>query len=119
VHPGFGTPVRAIAVQAALGSILLALGTFGEIVAYFVFVTLCFIALTVAGLYRLPRPSGDVFRVPGYPATPIGFLLLLALLLLLLGTGRPVQAGLGVGVMLLGVPVYRFWVRPRRREPGA
>lgn len=117
VHPRFGTPLRAIAVQALLGSLLLALGTFDEIVAYFVFVTLCFIALTVAGLYRLPRPQGDVFRVPGYPATPLGFLLLLGLLLLLLGTGRPVQAGLGVGVMLLGVPVYRFWVRPRRQAP--
>ena len=49
-------------------------GSFDEIVAYFIFVTLCFIALTVAGLYRLPRPQGDAYRVPGYPFTPIGFL---------------------------------------------
>ncbi len=116
VHPRFGTPVRAIAVQAVLGSILLALGSFGEIVAYFVFVTLCFIALTVAGLYRLPRPAAGTFRVPGYPVTPIGFLVLLGLLLLLLGAGRPTQAAAGVAVMLLGVPVYRFWVLPRRRD---
>jgi APA family basic amino acid/polyamine antiporter len=119
VDPRFGTPLRAIALQAVLGSLLLALGTFGEIVAYFVFVTLCFIALTVAGLYRLPRPKGDVFRVPGYPATPLGFLLLLALLLLLLGSGRPLQAGLGLAVVACGVPVYRFWVLPRRKEGRA
>ena len=48
------------------------------IVAYFVFVTVAFIALTVAGLYRLPRPAAGAYRVPGYPVTPLGFLALLA-----------------------------------------
>ena len=67
-------------------------------------------------LYRLPRPTGSAFRVPGYPVTPIGFLLLLGLLLLLLGAGRPFEAALGVGVMLLGVPVYLFWVKPRQGD---
>jgi basic amino acid/polyamine antiporter, APA family len=116
VHPRFGTPVRAIVLQALLGSVLLWMGSFGEIVAYFIFVTLAFVALTVAGLYRLPRPAAGVFRVPGYPATPLGFLLLLGMLLLLLGMGRPAQAALGVAVVALGVPVYRFWVAPRQRQ---
>jgi APA family basic amino acid/polyamine antiporter len=116
LHPRFGTPVRAIMIQAALACLLAAFGSFGEIVAYFIFVTLGFIALTVAGLYRLPRPVGDAYRVPGYPLTPLGFLALLGMLLMLLGAGRPRQAALGVLVMGLGVPVYRLWVRPAKQE---
>jgi basic amino acid/polyamine antiporter, APA family len=91
------------------------LGTFGQIVAYFVFVTIAFIALTVAGLYRLPRPEAGTYRVPGYPATPLGFLGLLLLLLALLAAGSPKQAALGVAVVALGAPIYRYFVAPRRR----
>jgi APA family basic amino acid/polyamine antiporter len=113
LHPRFGTPVRAIVIQAALACVLTSMGNFSGIVAYFIFVTLCFIALTVAGLYRLPRPAGEAFRVPGYPLTPIAFLTLLGILLVLLGAGQPQQAALGVIVMALGLPVYRFWVKPK------
>jgi APA family basic amino acid/polyamine antiporter len=117
VHPRYGTPARAIALQAALACVLLAVGSFSQIVAYFVFVTIAFIGLTVASLYRLPRPSGAAYRVPGYPWTPAGFLALLALLLVLLAAGSPRQAALGSLVVALGVPVYR-WLVPflRRRK---
>ena len=114
VHPRFGTPVRAIAIQAGLACVLVALGTFGQIVAYFVFVTIAFIALIVSGLYRLPRPAAGGYRVPGYPATPLGFLALLAVLLTLLAAGSPKQAALGAAVVALGVPIYRYFVAPRR-----
>jgi APA family basic amino acid/polyamine antiporter len=114
VHPRFGTPYRAIAVQVLLASVLALLGTFEDIVAYFVFITVVFVALTVAGLYRLPRPQGDSYRVPGYPATPVGFLALLAVLLVLLAAGRPRQAALGAAVVALGIPVYRLFFAARR-----
>jgi basic amino acid/polyamine antiporter, APA family len=115
VHPRFGTPVRAIAIQAALACLLVSLGTFGEIVAYFVFVTVAFIALTVVGVYRLPRPGPGAYRIPGYPVTPLGFLALLLTLFALLAAGRPKQAALGTGVVALGAPIYRYIVAPRRR----
>jgi len=117
IHPRFGTPARAIALQAVLACALLALGSFSAIVAYFVFITIAFIALTVASLYRLPRPSGAAYRVPGYPWTPAGFLALLALLLVLMAAGSPKQAALGTLVVALGVPVY-LWCVPlmRRRQ---
>jgi APA family basic amino acid/polyamine antiporter len=115
VHPRFGTPVRAIALQAILASLLVGLGTFGEIVAYFVFVSIAFVALTVAGLYRLPRPQGEGYRMPGYPWTPMAFLSLLGVLLALLGGGRPTQAVLGLLVVALGIPAYHVFVVRRRR----
>jgi APA family basic amino acid/polyamine antiporter len=114
LHPRFGTPVRAIALQAGLACLLLGLGSFDDIVGYFVFITIAFVALTTLGLYRLPRPAPGEYRVPGYPVTPVGFLALLGVLLVLLAAGSPREAGLGTLVVALGVPVYRFLVAPRR-----
>ena len=56
VHPRFGTPARAIAIQAGIASLYVALGTFNQIIAYFVFVTVLFVGLTVAGLFLHPAP---------------------------------------------------------------
>ncbi|HET6374039.1 MAG TPA: amino acid permease [Candidatus Polarisedimenticolia bacterium] len=115
LHPRFGTPVRGIALSAALACVMVGLATFDSIVAYFIFVTVAFVALTVAGIYRLPRPAAATFRVPGYPVTPLAFLALLVTLLALLAAGRPFQAALGTSVVALGYPVYRFVVAPRAR----
>jgi APA family basic amino acid/polyamine antiporter len=66
-----------------------------------------FIALTVAALFVLRRESHAVgFRTPLYPATPIIYILLSALLLFLLASNNPKQAFLGVAVVALGLPVY-------------
>jgi basic amino acid/polyamine antiporter, APA family len=112
VHPRFGTPARAIGIQAVLASILVALGTFNQIIAYFVFVTVLFVGLTVAGLFRLRRRAPDAsYRTWGYPFTPVLFLVLVALLLFLLGGHNPLQAALGVGIVALGAPVYFFLYR--------
>ena len=100
----------AILVQAALAAVLVVLGTFDTIVAYFVFVTVAFLALTVAGLYRLPRPSpatgprlaADAARVPGDAARDARAA----------GRGQPAPGGARRAVVAAGVPVYRLFVAP-------
>lgn len=117
VHPRFGTPARAIALQAALASVLVVLGTFNDIVSYFVFVTVLFVGLTVAALFLLRRRDAaePAYRTPGYPMTPAIFLLLVVLLLVLLAGHNPLQAALGVAMVGLGAPVY--YVARRRLTP--
>lgn len=110
LHPRFGTPARAIAVQAALASVLVLLGTFDTIVAYFVFITVLFIALTVAATF-LVRRRDPAFSVPGHPWTAVIFLVTVSLLLLLLALNNPLQAVLGMGIVALGLPAYHFTIR--------
>jgi APA family basic amino acid/polyamine antiporter len=105
LHPRLGTPTAAIALQAGMAVLLVAVGTFADIVAYFIFVTVAFIALSVAGLYRLPA-AGAGFRTPLRRVTPAVFVGLSVVLLALLMAGRPLQALLGVAVVSLGAPVY-------------
>ena len=120
LHSRFGTPARAIVCQAAVASLLAALGTFNEIVAYFIFVTVIFIALTVASVFKLQRKTGDAeaFGLPGYPATPIVFLVFVGLLLFLLMGNNPGQALLGVAIVALGAPIYYLiFHRQERKKP--
>jgi APA family basic amino acid/polyamine antiporter len=112
VHPRFGTPARAIVTQAVLASVLVALGTFDTIVAYFVFITVVFIAAVVASVFVVRRRDPG-FHVPGYPWAPLAFLLMVCVLLLLLALNNPVQALLGVGIVAAAVPVYRVIWRSR------
>ena len=106
LHPRLGTPVTAIALQAVLACLLIAVGTFSDIVAYFIFITVAFIAASVAGLYRLPPPASG-YRTPLRRVTPAVFIALCAVLLVMLVAGRPVQALLGLAVVAAGIPVYR------------
>jgi len=112
LHPRFGTPARATAIQATLACVYVLLGTFQEILSYFIFVTVVFLALTVGGVFLLRR-RGELLRIPGYPLTPVLFLVLVALLLVLLAGHDPLQAALGVGIVTLGAPVYLYAFRGR------
>lgn len=112
----FGTPARAIAIQATLASVLVLLGNFGEIVAYFIFIVVFFLALTVAAVFcfrRRSRESEPAYLTPGYPLTPIVFLLLVVLLLVMLAGNNPKQALRGTLVVAAGWPIYYFFFRGR------
>jgi len=114
LHPRFGTPTRAIAIQATLASVLVLLGTFQQVLSYFIFITVVFIALTVVGLIVLRRREGAAaFPLPGYPVTPAVFLILVVVLLFLLGAHDPLQAALGVAIVALGIPLYMLVFRAR------
>ena len=112
-HPRFGTPIYAIGLQAAVASVLVVSGTFGQIVAYFIFVTVAFVALTVAGLFvlRKKHQAPLSYRTPGYPATAIIFVALMFLLLIVLAARNPAQALIGAGVVVVGAFVYPWTVR--------
>jgi APA family basic amino acid/polyamine antiporter len=116
VHPRFGTPARAIAAQAVMASVLVGLGTFDTIVAYFIFITVAFIALTVGAVFVLGRRDPSL-RVPGHPWTPLVFLALVAALLALLLASNPLQALLGAAIVAAGVPVHRLLTRPTAPVP--
>jgi APA family basic amino acid/polyamine antiporter len=117
LHPVFGTPVRAIGIQGIMASLLVALGAFDQIIAYFIFVAVLFIGLTVSTVFVFRRREHDTapsVRTLGYPFTPLAFLGMVVVLLSLFLLRSPRQSLLGCGVVLLGIPVYA--VIQRRRE---
>ena len=119
LHPRFNTPVICIALQAMIAIGLVLLGTFQQIISYFFFVVLIFIALTVVAIFKLRWHSLSVdYQTPGYPLTPVVFLLLVITMLVLLALNDPRQSFLGVGVVLLGLPIYYLVFRRREAHRG-
>ena len=93
-------------------SLLISLGAFEQIIAYFLFVAVLFIGLTVCALFVFRRRSiAAPVRTPGYPVTPLIFLVQVVALLALILMNTPWQALLGCAVVLLGLPVYTFLQR--------
>ena len=113
-HPRFGTPANAIMLQTAIASALILMGSFQQILGYFVFAAVAFIGLTVAGLFvirRRGKNAESVILTAGYPFTPFFFLLLVALLLVLLAGHNPREVLLGSVVVLTGLPVHALFAK--------
>src|SRR5215471_5517928 len=118
IDPRYGTPAMAILIQGTIASVLVLIGNFDEIIAYFIFVAIVFLGLTGVGLMSSRSQNRGVepaFRTPLYPVPPIAYLVLIFALMLLLALHSRREAILGTIVVLIGVPVYGAF---RRRRTG-
>ena len=113
VNPGTQSPTRATVLLAVLATMYVFVGTFQQIVAYFICTALAFIALAAASLVRIRRrePNRAAFSAPGYPVTTVLFVLLVLSVVILVAVNRPLQAGAGFVIVLLGVPAHRILKR--------
>jgi len=113
LHPRFGTPHYATYIQIVIAGLLVLSGTFDQIVSYFFFITVVFIALSVAGLFRIRKLAFDGYHTPLFPLLPLFFLGLTAVVLFFVALQRPVNAVAGVVVVLVGMPVYYLFFRSK------
>jgi APA family basic amino acid/polyamine antiporter len=118
VNPRFATPARAIAIQASLAAALTLSGGFDQILSYFMVPTLAFLALTVAAVFVRRRSSNErLLATPGYPVSPLLFLVPILIVIVLRIIGDPLRSSIGLLVVALGVPVSG-WVVAHRQPPG-
>ncbi len=112
VHPRFGTPAMAIAAGGAWAVLLTLWGSFEQLLTYVVFASWLFAALAAASVFVLRRRHPEAprpFRVPGYPLTPAAYILAALAIVANTVVARPVQALAGLGIVLVGTPVYFLW----------
>ena len=82
---------------------------------------LIFYILTVAGLFILRRTRPDAerpYRAFGYPVVPALYILAAAAVAVDLLILKPTYTWPGLGLVLLGVPVYFAWTRVVRKGTG-
>ena len=121
VHPRFRTPSVAIIVQAALAIVLLLLGgSFQQYFSLAIFAEWLFymIAGSTVFVFRWRDPRAvRPYRVWGYPAVPLLFVLASALLLYFTFRNNYPNSALGCLVIVAGIPV--FYAFSRRRPTNA
>ncbi len=111
VHPTFRTPHRAIVVQAIWSSLLVATGTFRALFTRVVYTEWIFFGLMAIGLMVLRRRAGVTrgYRIWGYPMTPLLFVIVSFAVVVNALLSNPKDSAMGLGVVLIGVPVYWAW----------
>lgn len=115
VHPRFGTPHRAIVLQAVWASVLVLTGTYRQLFSRVIFTEWIFFAAMAAGIFILRRRPEyrPAYRVWGYPWATLMFVAASAAIVVNRLIALPMDSGAGLALVAAGVPVYYFRARPR------
>jgi amino acid transporter len=117
VHPRFATPHVAVVSFAAVTLVCVWSRSYEQLTEAFVLGIWPFLALAAVGVFVLRRTHPGLtrpYRTPGFPVVPLVFV---AGTLYVFGSAlvdHPLSTLAGVGLTLLGVPVYLVWRRARR-----
>lgn len=118
VHPRFHTPAASVISLGLLAAVLTQAGKFSELVEGVIFVGWIFYGLAGAAIFPLRKKFAGrelPYRVPGYPWTPILFVLSAIAIVgnaIYRATIDPAQFRhvlAALALLAAGIPVYLFW----------
>jgi APA family basic amino acid/polyamine antiporter len=104
-------------------AVLSCAGKFAELASGAIFIGWIFYGLGAAAIFPIRRASKDLpipYRVPGYPWTPLIFVIVAAAIVgnaVFLAFSDPRQfhyLAVAIVIFLLGLPAYYFW---RKKQP--
>lgn len=124
IHPKTGTPAFAIGLQSAWAIVLLFLwGTFGNLVDYVTYTEAVFLVMAAAAVYIFrwrDRQRGikfQGFRVPGYPFSPLVYVVISAAFVVN-GLISKVELAWAAAILFVaGLGLY-FWFRQSQPRGG-
>jgi APA family basic amino acid/polyamine antiporter len=110
-------PVVAIALQGVWASVIAVVGLYAQVLNYVVALDAVFFGLTGAALLVFRRRDPVAVKgmsMPGHPMTTLVFVLAFWTLAASTIVQFPKDAGMGVLILLLGIPVYLYWKKRGR-----
>lgn len=111
-------PGYSLWFQCIWASVLCLSGKYNDLLALVIFGVLIFYVLTIIGIYilRIKRPGLErPYKAFGYPFLPAVYIIIatsLAILLLIFETSYTLP---GLGIILLGIPLYYIILRKRKQ----
>lgn len=112
-------PANSLMMQGAWAGVLALSGSYDQLLNYIMFVVIAFYALTIGGLFILRlREPGEArpYRALGYPVLPALYILLATAFCISLFMNNTQDVLYGVGIVLLGIPV--FYLLKMRAAPA-
>ena len=119
LHPRTRVPVVAIILQGSLAMLLTLSGTYEQLLSYVVSDDFLFFGLSASCIFLLrkrqgPDDSGSGFNMPGHPWSTILFITICFCIVVNTVYKYPANTGIGIAIILTGIPVYYFWKSLRR-----
>ncbi|PUZ30617.1 amino acid permease [Chitinophaga costaii] len=102
-------PAYALWIQCFWASFLCLTGRYGDLLSMVIFGVLIFYILTIAGIFVLRRTRPELprpYKAFGYPVLPALYIVVAAVLALLLLRFESNYTVPGLGIILLGIPLY-------------
>jgi len=118
VHPKYRTPGVSIALLSAWASVLVLTGKYDDLFTLVIFASWVLYGMTAAAVIvlRIKRPGlARPYRTLGYPFVPALFVAGACVLLVSTAVDRPRESLMGIGLILLGLPLYFYWKKQRNR----
>jgi APA family basic amino acid/polyamine antiporter len=112
-------PSVSLLWQGIWASILVLSGTFDQLTDMLIFAVYIFYGATALGVFILRRRMPDAhrpYKTWGYPVVPAIFVLFCVGLFFNTIITRPREAGIGLSLIMLGIPVYFLLLRKRRKS---
>ena len=113
IHPRYGTPAAAMIFQALWATLLLvAWGTFHDLITYVAFADLTFMLLAGMSIFifrKRTQLKSDEYSVPLYPIIPLLFGIITAAFVVNTLITRPVQSFAGLALLALGLPIFYYF----------
>ncbi|MEJ2157746.1 MAG: amino acid permease [Desulfobacteraceae bacterium] len=110
------TPAASIFLQAGLAMMMVITATFDQLLIYIGFTLSLSALMTVAGLIRLRHRRPDVrttYRTPGYPVTPLIFIIGNVWIIFYALKSRPIASLAGLATIGIGLAAYLAFCRKR------
>jgi APA family basic amino acid/polyamine antiporter len=107
-----GVPGFAIAVQGIWSVLLCMSGTYGNLLDYVIFAVLIFFTLTILAIFVLRVKRPDIprpYKAFGYPVIPAIYIMTTVTIMVILLIYKPLYTFPGLGIVLLGIPVFYLW----------
>ena len=112
-------PSVSLLWQGIWASVLVLSGTFDQLTDMLIFAVYIFYGATVMGVFILRRRMPDAhrpYKTLGYPIVPAIFVLFCVGLFFNTIITRPREAGIGLSLIMLGIPVYFLLLRRGRNR---
>jgi APA family basic amino acid/polyamine antiporter len=125
VHPKYQTPAVSLVVQSLISSLLIfAIGKFQALFSLAIFAEWITYGLAVSTVFVFRKRDAitgkpRVFSTPGYPVVPIVFILASMALTVFQFMDDPKNTSIGSIVILLGIPLFYYFDKKRKREGAA
>jgi APA family basic amino acid/polyamine antiporter len=118
LHPRFGTPARAIALQGLWACALVMTDTYRGLFTRVVYTEWIFFGLLAVGVLLLRRRSdyAPPFRMPLAPVLTVGFAGACVAIVVNQIVADPLNSVIGLAAVAAGLPVYSLWLAPRARQ---